>query len=224
MRISKPSTWLSGAPANPTRTAQFGVGANRQQRSADGNGLSRLRRLSATTGRSLRSLIELSSMNIQEARSSDAPMIASVLQEAAEWLAADGRALWSAAEIGHECVLRDVSSGLFHVARQGEHVAGVMKFELEDAYFWPEVLPGTSAFVHKLAVRRAWAKKGVSTALLSYAVTRTQELGLAHLRLDCVADRQGLRNLYGGFGFDLHSVVQMGATSFARYQLPTAAP
>jgi GNAT superfamily N-acetyltransferase len=163
-------------------------------------------------------------MNIQEARSSDASMIASVLQEAAEWLAGDGRALWSAAEIGHERVLRDVNRGLYHLARQGEHVAGVMKFELEDAYFWPEVLPGTSAFVHKLAIRRAWAKKGVSTELLSYARTRAQELGRAHLRLDCVADRQGLRNLYEDFGFDLHSVVEIGAISFARYQLSTVAP
>jgi len=161
-------------------------------------------------------------MNIQEARLCDAPMIASVLQEAAEWLAGDGRALWSAAEVGHERVLRDASKGLFHVARQGDDLAGVMKFELEDAYFWPEVLPGISAFVHKLAIRRAWAKKGVSTELLSYARTRAQELGRSHLRLDCVADRQGLRNLYEGFGFALHSVVEIGGSSFARYELSTA--
>jgi len=161
-------------------------------------------------------------MNIQEARPSDAPMISAVLQEAAEWLASDGRPLWSKVEIGRESVLRDVSKGLFHIARQDEQPAGVMKFELEDAYFWPEVLPGTSAFVHKLAVRRAWAKKGVSNALLSYARTRAQQLGRAHLRLDCVADRQGLRNLYEGFGFALHSVVRIGASSYARYELPTA--
>jgi len=153
----------------------------------------------------------------------DAAMIASVLQEAAEWLAGDGRPLWSAAEIGRERVLRDVSEGLFHVARQDEHLAGVMKFELEDAYFWPEVLPGTSAFVHKLAVRRAWAKMAVSTALLSYARTRAEQLGRAHLRLDCVADREGLRKLYEGFGFTLHSVVPIGASWHARYELPTAA-
>lgn len=161
-------------------------------------------------------------MNIQEACPSDAPMIASVLEEAAQWLAGDGRAFWTAAEIANERVLRDASAGLFHVAREGEQLAGVMKFELEDAHFWPEVPPGTSAFVHKLAVRRAWAKKGVSTELLSYARTRAQELGRAHLRLDCVADRQGLRRLYEGFGFALHSVVQIGSTSFARYELPTA--
>lgn len=160
-------------------------------------------------------------MNIQEARPSDAPMIASVLQDAARWLADSGRALWSGPDIGHERVLQDAAAGLFHVARDGEQVVGVMKFELEDAYFWPEVVPGTSAFVHKLAVRRAWAKKGVSTELLSYARTRAQQLGRSHLRLDCVANRQGLRNLYEDFGFVLHSVVQRGTTSFARYELST---
>ena len=161
-------------------------------------------------------------MNIQPALLSDAPIIASVLQEAAQWLVRDGRALWSAGEISHERVLHETSAGLFHVARDGEHLAGVMKIELEDAHFWPEVLPGTSAFVHKLAVRRAWAKKGVSTGLLSYARSRARQLGRPHLRLDCVADRQGLRNLYEGFGFALHSIVQIGATSYARYEISTA--
>ncbi len=96
-----------------------------------------------------------------------------------------------------------------------------MKFELEDRYFWPELAPGTSAFVHKLAVRRAWAKKGVSTELLSFARARARALGLPYLRLDCVADRPGLRNLYGHFGFALHSIIQKGAVSFARYEMQT---
>ncbi|MBO9647734.1 MAG: GNAT family N-acetyltransferase [Variovorax sp.] len=161
-------------------------------------------------------------MNIQQGHASDAPAIASVLHEAAQWLAGEGRGLWSAAEISLDCVQRDIGAGLFHVARDGEQLAGVMKFELEDAHFWPEVQPGTSAFVHKLAIRRAWAKKGVSTELLSYARIRARQVGRAHLRLDCVADRQGLRNLYESFGFALHSVVQIGTTRFARYEIPSA--
>ena len=161
-------------------------------------------------------------MKIQEARPAEAPRISAVLQEVAQWLINDGKELWSAAEFGLDRVLRDVNAGLFHVALDGDQLAGVMKFELEDAYFWPEIPLGTSAFVHKLAVHRAWAKKGVSTQLLSYARTRAQQLGRTHLRLDCVADRQPLRNLYEGFGFALHSVVQIGASSFARYELPAA--
>ena len=161
-------------------------------------------------------------MNIQAACASDASIVVSVLQEAARWLAADGRALWSAEEIGPERVAKEVDAGVFHIAREGGLIVGVMKFELEDAHFWPEVLPGTSAYVHKLAVRRAWAKKGVSWRLLSYARNRAQHLGRARLRLDCVADRQGLRNLYEDFGFALHSVVQIGSSSYARYELSTA--
>lgn len=161
-------------------------------------------------------------MNIQVAQTCDAPMIASVLEDAAQWLAASGRALWSATEICPERVLRDTREGLFHVAREDGHVAGVMKFELEDPHFWPEVLPGSSAYVHKLAVRRTWAKQGVSTQLLSYARNRAQQLGRDHLRLDCVADRQSLRNLYEAFGFDLHSIIQIGRSSYARYELATA--
>lgn len=160
-------------------------------------------------------------MNIQQAHTSDAHEIASVLQEAAQWLSDGGRALWSGAEIGHERVLRDTNAGLFHVAREGEQLAGVMKFELEDPIFWPEIASGTSAFVHKLAVRRAWAKKGVSTELLSFARAHARALGRPYLRLDCVADRPGLRDLYEHFGFALHSIIQKGAVSFARYELPT---
>lgn len=65
------------------------------------------------------------SISIKEARDSDAPEIAYVLQEAAQWLAGDGRAHWSPAEIGIERVLRDASAGLFYLARQGEQLAGV---------------------------------------------------------------------------------------------------
>jgi len=161
-------------------------------------------------------------MNIRPARDADAPQIAAVLQEAEQWLADGGRTLWSAAEIGQERVLRDTCNGLFHIACEGTQVAGVMKFELEDAYFWPEIPPGSSAFVHKLAVRRAWAKQGVSKALLAYALSRAGQLGRDHLRLDCVADRQGLRELYEDFGFVLHSVIQIGGWSYARYEIAAA--
>jgi hypothetical protein len=46
-------------------------------------------------------------------------------------------------------------------------------------------------------------------------------LGISWLRLDCVADRPGLRRLYDGYGFWVHSVFQRGIASFARYEMPT---
>lgn len=161
-------------------------------------------------------------MHIAQAHTSDAPAVAAVLQQAAQWLADAGRPLWSPAEFTAERLARDAEAGLYFIARRDGALAGVVKFELEDPYFWPEVPSGSSAFVHKLAVHRDWAKQGVSTALLNFARERARDLGRAHLRLDCVADRQGLRRLYEHFGFTLHSYTLKGELRFARYTLSTA--
>ncbi|MGJ7535324.1 MULTISPECIES: GNAT family N-acetyltransferase [unclassified Variovorax] len=159
-------------------------------------------------------------MYIEQATSSEAATVAAVLNEAAQWLAADGRPLWSAADVGLERVQRDTDAGRYFIARENGDVAGVVRLDMEDPFFWPEIEPGSSAFVHKLAVRRAWAGRCVSTALLAFARERAFELGRRHLRLDCVADRAALRSLYERFGFLLHSEIQKGTSSFARYELP----
>ena len=80
-------------------------------------------------------------MNVQQATATEAPEIAAVLQEAAQWLIDGGRPLWAVADFDAARIARDVEAGLFCVAHAGEAVAGVMKFEREDAYFWPEVAP-----------------------------------------------------------------------------------
>jgi GNAT superfamily N-acetyltransferase len=159
-------------------------------------------------------------MNIEQALPSEAATVAAVLDEAAQWLAADGRPLWSDADVDLERVQRDTDAGRYFIARGNGDVAGVVRLDMEDPFFWPEIEPGSSAFVHKLAVRRRWAKQGVSTALLAFARERAVGLGRRHLRLDCVADRTALRSLYEGFGFSLHSEIRKGTSSFARYELP----
>jgi GNAT superfamily N-acetyltransferase len=162
-------------------------------------------------------------MHIEQALPGDAETVATVLNEAAQWLAAAGRPLWTASDISLERVSRSIEAGLFFIARgesNGNEVAGVMRLDLEDPYFWPEIEPGSSAFVHKLAVGRRWAGRGVSSALLAFARERTRSSGRRQLRLDCVADRAPLRELYERFGFRLHSEVRKGEVVFARYELP----
>ncbi|MDH6165825.1 GNAT superfamily N-acetyltransferase [Variovorax boronicumulans] len=158
-------------------------------------------------------------MHIEQALPAEAAAVAAVLNEAAQWLATGGRPLWSATDVGLERVQGDTDAGRYFIARENGDVAGVVRIDMEDAFFWPEIEPGSSAFVHKLAVRRSWGGKGVSTALLAFARERTRSLGRPYLLLDCVADRQALRTLYEGFGFVLHSVIQKGTRSFARYEL-----
>ena len=158
-------------------------------------------------------------MHIDQALPAEAATVAAVLNEAAQWLATEGRPLWSGTDIGIGRIQRDTDAGRYFIARENGDVAGVVRIDMEDPYSWPEIEPGSSAFVHKLAVRRSWGGKGVSTTLLTFAREHTRSLGRPYLRLDCVADRQALRSLYEGFGFVLHSVIQKETRSFARYEL-----
>lgn len=166
-------------------------------------------------------------MHTELARPADAPAIAAVLREAAQWLIDRQMPLWAVADFSDESVQRDVDGGLYLAAKvggvvgdgAGGAVAGVVRFQREDLIFWPDAEPGTSAFLHKLAVRRVWAGQGVPAALLAYARDHARSLGLRTLRLDCVADRQPLRRLYEGFGFTLHDCVLKGSRQFARYQI-----
>ena len=157
---------------------------------------------------------------IRHATIDDTPALVDTLIEAANWVRAAGRN----DDVGGRGARRassqsEVEAGLFVVAEIDGHIAGAMRFQLEDRLFWPDLDGHDSAFAHRLAVRRAYAGQGISTALLRWAVERARSLGKRYLRLDCDAERSRLRALYERFGFRLHSFRQVGAYYVSRYEL-----
>ena len=118
--------------------------------------------------------------------------------------------MWRDDELVSARLAADVAAGHFFIAESNLEPAGVVKFQLEDPEFWPDVPPGESAFVHRLAVRRSFAGGEVSSALLNWALERARTLGKKYLRLDCEASRSRLRALYERFGFVHHSDRQVG--------------
>lgn len=162
---------------------------------------------------------------VRQATSADADAIVATLIEAARWVEElDGTIMWVEGELEEERVRAEAVAGMFVVAEVDGRVAGAMRFQLEDRLFWPDVDDIDSAFVHRLAVRRACAGQGISTALLEWAVDRARTLGKRYLRLDCDADRSRLRALYERFGFRLHSYRQVGSYYVSRYELQILQP
>jgi GNAT superfamily N-acetyltransferase len=131
--------------------------------------------------------------------------------------------MWDEGELDFERLQSDVASGLFFIAVVEDAAAGALKFQLDDRLFWPDIPQHDSAFVHRLVVRRQFAGRGVSTALLQWAAERARHLDKSWLRLDCDASRPKLRALYERFGFILHSFRQVGPYYVARYEYPLAA-
>ena len=157
---------------------------------------------------------------IRRATVDDTVALVDILTEAADWVKRlDGTTMWVEGELEIERVRAEAASGMFAVAEAEGVVVGTIRFQLEDQLFWPDVDGQDAAFVHRLAIRRTHARRGVSTDLLQWAVDRARSLGKRYLRLDCDADRSKLRELYEGFGFRLHSHRQVGAYYVSRYEL-----
>ena len=160
---------------------------------------------------------------IRQARADEAGIVADILAEAAAWLETRGVPMWKLDELSPDQVAVDVASGLVFIAWCGRDPAGTIKFQLEDALFWPDVQVGQAAYVHRVAVRRRYAGGMVSNAMLQWAVQRARELGRPYLRLDCEAARLQLRAVYERFGFRFHSERQVGPYHVARYEYPVGA-
>jgi len=163
-------------------------------------------------------------MHIRQATSEDSEEVSRILTEAAQWLERSGMPLWKEGELTLERVAADVAAGLYFIAECDGETAGTVRFQLEDAMFWPDDPRANAAYVHRLAVRRRYAGTGLSTVILSWAVERTRGLGRNFLRLDCDASRPRLRQIYESFGFVHHSDRQVGSYFVSRYQLDVTKP
>jgi len=143
-----------------------------------------------------------------------------MLREAARWVDALGVVMWEEGELAPGRVEREIAAGQFFIAEVDGDPAGIMRFQLEDRLFWPDLTTDDSAFIHRLVVRRHYKGLGVSIALMEWAVSRARTIGKRYLRLDTDASRPKLRELYERFGFEFHSFRQVGAYYVARYQYP----
>lgn len=157
-------------------------------------------------------------LEIQQAQLADAPVIADILKEAAAWAERVHERLWLESELEPEEIAADVRAGQYFLAAHRETPVGTLRYQLEDALFWPDAAEGEAAYVHRLAVRRRWAGQGVAAQMLHWAARRAVIDGRALLRLDTDITRPKLRALYTACGFEEHSERQVGPYHVMRYQ------
>lgn len=163
------------------------------------------------------SLKDEMNIEIRQAKQEDAATVSAILNEAATYLESIHQPLWKLSDWAVEIILPDVVSGMYYLASMEKASVGVFKYQLEDKMFWPEITDDRSAFVHRVAIIRTVAGKGVSAMMLNWAKNHTRNLGRDYLRLDCAA-RQKLCAVYEKTGFIKHSEKQVGRFHVVRYE------
>lgn len=155
---------------------------------------------------------------IRRASPAEAGIVSAILTEAAQWLTEKGEPLWKAGELSPEAIATDVTDGLFYLAWIKGDAAGVFKMQDEDQLFWPDVPQREAIYLHRIAVRRHYAGGKLVDAMIDFARHATAAADRPFLRLDCVASRNKLCDVYEKRGFVKHSERQVGPYFVARYQ------
>ena len=124
-----------------------------------------------------------------------------ILGEAAEWLASRGIPdQWKPGSFSRESFLDQIRRREVYLAGLGEEVVGTITLQWTDETFWKEAAPD-AGYVHKLAVKRAFAGRGLGLRMLEWAARQASTAGKKYLRLDCVADNKRICEYYERAGF-----------------------
>lgn len=78
--------------------------------------------------------------------------------------------------------------------------AATVCLQWADPTFWPGA-DDDAVYVHRLAVKRSYAGRGIGERLLDWAAERAVEAGRAFVRVDCMTENAALRRYYEVLGF-----------------------
>lgn len=132
-------------------------------------------------------------------------------------LHAKGQDLWREDQISLEGLRAQYKSDELYLAKSQGIVQGVVFLQRMDPYFWPEILPGESLFLHKLAIHPLYRKLNKGREIIQLAEDEASKRKLKWLRLDC-DDREPLHRFYLTNNFSLLDIQSKDGFTFARYQ------
>ncbi|WP_088104175.1 GNAT family N-acetyltransferase [Halalkalibacter urbisdiaboli] len=123
----------------------------------------------------------------------------SILKEAAEWLRNNEMEMWSDNQLSIDTILKNNTVKDLFIGFVNNESAVAVILQEQDSLLWSDETP--SLYLHKLAIRRKFAKKGLPQQMVEWAKLQAEKKNKRYLRLDCAADRMKLCNFYEEQGF-----------------------
>jgi GNAT superfamily N-acetyltransferase len=142
-----------------------------------------------------------SDLLVRPASVDDVDAVLDLLADAAAWTAAIGHANWPA-RFPRGLVEANAEAGELYLASRAGEIVGTLALQWSDAYFWGDAgEDGRAGYVHRVVVRRPYARAGLGAQLLAWADDEVRARDRCFLRLDVVSHNEPLRRYYEGAGF-----------------------
>lgn len=156
-------------------------------------------------------------LTYKQATKVDIPVIEDILFDVTDHFEKIGDPQWRKYDVTWQGLAVYFRIEDFYIAYLGETPVGCMVILDKDDYFWPEIPQGASLYIHKLAVKRAYARQGFAREMIDHVKALSVERGIGEVRLDCRCYKPKLRRLYESAGFTLVKEAVVGDYSAAFY-------
>jgi GNAT superfamily N-acetyltransferase len=155
-------------------------------------------------------------VNIRLARDDDVPAVAEILDDATRYVNGLGFEQWRLPFPHDELRDRVARNELYVIELDGRRV-GTFTLLWDDPFFWGE-RPPDAAYLHKLAVLRELAGRGIGARAVEWVDRAAAQRGRTFVRLDCQRDLPGIRRYYERLGFELRGEKTKGTFAWALYE------
>ncbi|MBM7563448.1 GNAT family N-acetyltransferase [Paenibacillus sacheonensis] len=146
-------------------------------------------------------------ISVIQAKPADTAAVMELLVGAARWLQSQGSTQWSALLSGddHHDVTGHIEKGELFLFKDGEKLAGIVLL-MQVPGDWDHNLWGPDGhesvvYLHRLAINRDYAGRGLGADMVRWAETGVSFPGKTVMRLDCIASNPKLNAFYSGIGY-----------------------
>jgi predicted N-acetyltransferase YhbS len=140
-------------------------------------------------------------VNVRPASGGDVAVVAEMLDEATLYVRTKGSDQWRL-PFPHDELRERVARGELYIVEVGGEPAATFTLLGDDPFFWGE-RPPDALYLHKLAVRRAFAGRRLGERIVAWVLDEAAARGRSFVRLDCQRDLPGIRAYYERLGFEL---------------------
>ncbi|WP_010249836.1 GNAT family N-acetyltransferase [Acetivibrio cellulolyticus] len=139
---------------------------------------------------------------VKQADECDIPIIEEILLDAVNWMSNNGlQNQWNESNVKWSSLSKSYRINNFYIAYQNGLPSACMALTDYDPTYWPNIPKGESLYLHKFAVKRTFAGKGLSKELIDFAKKLACSYCITAIRLNCNQHRNKLRAVYEKEGF-----------------------
>jgi GNAT superfamily N-acetyltransferase len=156
-------------------------------------------------------------VNVKRARHEDADTVAELLDEATVWVGELGFEQWPLPFPRDELAEAIDRGEVYVIEGEDDEPVATLALLQDDPQYWGD-RPHDALYLHKFAVRRDRAGRGIGAAVVEWANAEAAEAGREFLRLDCLCDNPRIRDYYEDLGFEHRGDLVLNGRNMSLYE------